>query len=364
MNNFLKMIKKKSFLKKQINSKTSIYLVFFLFFVACGLILVEHLTYSLEWQGKLAHNYKICDFKNKLTGLCVELEQDENVWPVALMIDNNPDAWPQFGLSKADLVYSTLVEGGATRLMAVFTSGEIAKIGPIRSARPYYLTWAKETDALYGHSGGSIESIQKIAEYKVLNLEEATSYGPNYFWRDNTGGYFAPHNLFTSSSRLQKAREDFDLTGQNLIFSNWFFDNNFTIGQSIANEISIDYSPGVLFDVFYKYSTSSETYLRFQNVAPHIDGLYNSHVETVNLIIQFVAIEKHLDAEDRLRIETTGNGIAFVFIDGKKITGVWQKDSVETRTKFYTESGENIIFKPGNVWIEIVPGDREVLIRN
>ena len=154
--------KKKSFLSKKISSKTSLTLVFFLFLISFGLIVIAYVGYDIQFESELVHNEKMCEFKNMLTGFCVNSKEDENIWPIALMVDNNPDAWPQFGISKADLVYSTLVEGGATRFMAIFTSKQLSKIGPVRSARPYYLTWAKGINALYGHSGGSAEAIQKI----------------------------------------------------------------------------------------------------------------------------------------------------------------------------------------------------------
>ncbi len=354
--------KKKSFFNKKISSKTSLALVFFLFLISFGLIIITYVNCDVQFGSNIVHNEKLCKFRNILTGLCVDSKEDENIWPIALMIDNNPDAWPQFGISKADLVYSTLVEGGATRFMAVFTSKQLSKIGPVRSARPYYLTWAKGVDALYGHSGGSAEAIQKIKEYGILNLEEATNYGPKYFWRDDTGGYYAPHNLFTSSSRLEKARQDFELSGQKLDYMSWFFNSRPTLSEESGQEIEIDYSPGVLFDVEYIYSTSTNSYLRYQNESPHIDALDNSQVSTKTLIIQFVPEEKHLDVEDRLRIDTIGQGDALVFIYGKKVEAKWKKESVISRTKFYTLDDTDIIFAPGNIWIEVVPENREVII--
>ncbi|MFH1610661.1 MAG: DUF3048 domain-containing protein, partial [Patescibacteria group bacterium] len=355
--------KKKNFFRKTISSKTSLALVFFLFLIFIVLIIVSYIDCDIQFESHVVHNEKMCEFKNILTGICVDSKEDENIWPVALMIDNNPDAWPQFGISKADLVYSTLVEGGATRFMAVFTSKQLSKIGPVRSARPYYLTWAKGIDALYGHSGGSAEAIQKIKEYGVLNLEEATNYGPKYFWRDDVGGYYAPHNLFTSSSRLEKARQDFELSGEELEYIKWFFGSKPTSGDESGLSININYSPGVLFDVEYIYSTSTNSYLRFQNESPHIDALDNSQVSVKNLIVQFVPKEEHLDSEDRLGMETIGSGDARIFIQGKNIQGKWKKDSVSLRTKFYTLNDKEIVFTPGNIWVEVVPENREVEVK-
>lgn len=308
-----------------------------------------------------------CEIRRKLDGMCTENGQ-ENLWPVAIIIDNHPDSWPQHGLSKAQLVYNTLVEGDATRMMAAFSSDEeIEKIGPVRSARPYYLTWAKGLSALFGHSGGSPEALEKIKEYKIIDWEEATTYGPLYFERDHTK--LSPHNLFTSNEKINAARIDWELFDKVPTYQVWQF--NTTTSTQISPEISpemidniyINYSPGVLFDVEYKYNTSSEVYLRFQNNKPQIDDLTNEQITVKNLIIQFVPEEIHLDKEDRLQIKTIGQGKAWIFYGGKMIKGIWVKNSLEERTMFYNnEDGKEIIFLPGNIWIEVVPGAREVMI--
>lgn len=303
-----------------------------------------------------------CDVMRKLDGVCVK-KGDENLWPVALMIDNHPDSWPQSGLSQAQLVYNTLTEGGHTRLMAVYTTAsEIEEIGPVRSARPYYLTWAKGLDALYGHSGGSPEAIKKIKSYGILNWEEATSYGPDYFWRDDTK--VSPHNLFTSNEKIQQARIDWELADKVPEYWAWKFATNTATEliqeQSTEQSIYIDYSPGVLFDVEYKYDGVTQTYLRFQNQSPQIDALTGEQIRVKNIIIQFVPEEIHLDVEDRLAIETTGIDKAWIFYNGQMIEASWAKKEISNRTYFSGPNGREVIFQPGNIWIEVVPGDRNV----
>lgn len=306
-----------------------------------------------------SNDAKDCLFKNQLNGVCL-LGEQKNQWPVAIMIDNHPDAWPQFGLGKASLVYSTLVEGGATRLMAVFSNTEALKIGPVRSARPYFLTWAKEINALYGHSGGSFEALDKIKKYEIINLEEATSYGPLYFYRDKSKA--APHNLFTSAKNLSLALNDFNLASSTSSFVNWKFSVDANMTVQSAQNISIDYSGMDLFDVAYSYNTTTDLYLRFQNNKPHLDGLNDKQIAVQTVIIQFVPEEIHLDAADRLQIDTLGEGRALIFYHGKQLIAHWSKKMVTDRTIFYTENNEEVIFPPGNVWVEVVPGKRDVLV--
>jgi len=346
---------------KGLSKITSIILVFFLFLI--GFSFYYFYLFDETGDNSLIKNKspQDCFFRRKIDGLCVNSKEETNPWPVALMIDNHPDSWPQYGLSAAPLVYSTLVEGGNTRLMAVYAGDEAEKIGPIRSARPYYVSWAKEINALYGHSGGSTEAIEKIREYQVLNLEEATSYGPFYIWRDRTGEFFAPHNLLSSTEKIEKALVDFNLATSTSSYQAWQFDEHASSTVDRALEIKIDYSAGSLFDIEYKYNTTTAMYLRYQNNEAFIDRLTGEQFGIKNVIIQFVPAEIHLDAEDRLRIETLGQGKAWIFYDGKISQGRWIRNKVNERTKYFDEFGQEMIFKPGNTWIEVVPGEREVI---
>ncbi|MBU4361004.1 DUF3048 domain-containing protein [Patescibacteria group bacterium] len=351
-------------MKKRIKNNKIILssLIALVFLISLGIYFYYSQTIDyIEKNFNLTNEKTDCKFIRRLDGMCVN-KNSTNLWPIAVMIDNHPDAWPQSGLSQAQLVYSTLAEGGATRLLAVFTTNKsMAKIGPVRSARPYYLTWAKELNALYTHSGGSPEALQKIKDWEILNLEEITSYGPLYLWRDKNK--FSPHNLFTSNERLELARQDWELKDKTPNYRAWQFSKDATQGNEKITNITINYSPGILFDVEYNYNTTTNSYLRFQNNAPHIDALINEQISVKNLIVQFVPEEKHLDAEDRLHIETLGSSKAWIFLNGQIIKGKWVKENLETRTIFYNESGDEITFLPGNIWVEVAPENRKVEIK-
>jgi hypothetical protein len=351
-------MKKKNKLPKLIKIEIIASLTLAIFLLVC------HLAYRVLYGGKITtktEEIKIeaCQNQRLLDGICLVGGLAQN-YPVAVMIDNHPDAWPQFGLSRAQIVYNALVEGGQTRLMAVYAGGLAERIGPVRSARPYYLGWAKELDAFYGHSGGSPEAIDVIKKNNIKNLEEATGYGPLYFWRDKK--FAGPHNLFTSTKNLEQAIIDFGLATSTPLVASWQFSDHPTASAKAAQKISITYSTLGIFDVAYQYSTSTNNYLRFQNNAPFVDALDNKQVEVKNLIVQFVPAEIHLDAADRLRINTIGAGSAFVLFNGQIIRGTWQKNNFDSRTKFFDDSGQEIVFPPGNIWVEVVPGERTVTV--
>lgn len=354
------MIKK----QKRLLKKTMIWwLITGVFFILLStyLILIHRLDQKIGTLiSEITNEKNSCKFTRRLDGVCVNKEA-KNLWPVAIMIDNHPDAWPQFGIAQANLVYNTLVEGGHTRLMAIFAGQEkIEKIGPVRSARPYYLIWAAELNAIYGHSGGSPEALEKIKEWQILDWNEITSYGPEYFERDYN--YETPHNLFTSNEKIAQARVDWELSDKIPEYTPWQFKTNATSTTEVTTIIKIDYTSGSLFDVWYEYNTSTQKYLRFQNEDPYLDGLTEEQVGVKNLIIQIVPEEEHLDAEDRLHIDTLGEGKAIIFYNGKMVQGSWKKKFLEERTIFYDDQNQEIVFEPGNIWVEVVPETREVKI--
>src|SRR5262245_56343791 len=125
--------------------------------------------------------------------------------PMAVMIDDLRPARPQSGLSQADVVWQAPAEGGIPRYMAIFQTELPKAIGPVRSSRYYYITWAAEWRALYAHAGGSPQALDVLrrrgpGQY-VYNADEFR-WGTRYFHRIRTR--FAPHNLYTEGSSLRK----------------------------------------------------------------------------------------------------------------------------------------------------------------
>ena len=102
--------------------------------------------------------------------------------PIAVMIDNHNGAWPQAGLNQAYMVYEIIVEGGETRLMALFKGVTVDKIGPVRSSRHYFLDYAMENDAIYAHFGWSPQAKSDISKYSINNINGITE-SSSTFWR-------------------------------------------------------------------------------------------------------------------------------------------------------------------------------------
>ncbi len=274
--------------------------------------------------------------------------------PLALMIDNATSARPQSGLDKANVVYEVLAEGGITRFLAVYSTQESDNVGPIRSARPYFITKALEHNAIYVHAGESPDAARFIREERIDDINELVHYQP--FWR--TQNRIPPHNLYTSTEQLREEaqklgyvemvnREDFQFgTDSDEILS----------GREV-DRIDIRYNAD--YSVSYQYVPETKNYNRFINGEPHIDAETGRHLQAKNIIIQN-SERKVLDNEGRLAIDFTGEGSGLVIFNGKSEEITWAKDSVDSQTLYYDQEGDLLAIQPGNVWIQVIHPDTEV----
>ncbi len=287
---------------------------------------------------------------------------EENPYPSAVIIENHPDARPQFGLAQANLVYEAEAEGGITRFLAIFAGGQnLKKIGPVRSARPYFVGWARGLSALFAHSGGSPEALAQIAQENIFDLNEF--YNEKYFWRDKSKN--APHNLFTSSEKLDKYLE---LKNKKQgTFLSWRFkdDENREGLSSEASELSpvggiaINFkSPE--FAVKWKYDARNNDYVRYMGGQAHIDAS-GKDIRAKNIAIMYVKA-RVIDEKLRLKMEYIGTGKAFICLDGKCEEGEWRKKTDASRIRFYKKNGKEFIFNAGITWIEAVRPEINVII--
>lgn len=331
--------------------------VFLIIAIVClFLIPTEKLTEEIEYnKGKEILDGKIIDLvERKIDGSLVELGS-EDLYPIAIMIENHWDARPASGLSRANLVYEAITEGGITRFLAVYANynEEIKKIGPVRSARPYYVDWVSELDALYMHCGGSNEALANIKNYGIEDLNEF--YYGGYYWRSSRP---RPHNIYTSSELISKALKLKSLNKQKGDYESWKFkeDNKKEDRPESAN-IVIDYGKPEFF-VQWVYDKENNEYIRQMAGEEHQDE-DSSQIRAKNIIVQYTKMWV-IDDYGRKKIETVGEGNAIVFSDGQAIEGIWQKEKRTSRTKFYNEFDEEIEFNRGITWIQVVPNGYEV----
>ena len=297
-----------------------------------------------DQNGQLNNNKQF--FYSLLDGKIIDQEEDKNPF-VALMIDNFIDSRPVSGINSTSIVYEVPVEAGITRFMGIFELNNLPeKIGPIRSARPYFAGLAEEYEAIYAHAGGSPQVINELKEkkYNIFNLDEISANGI-YFWRDNSR--ISPFKLYTSRDLINKFIQKKGIANYS-DFRPWYFQYQVEKNDDSANqrvEIGSYKEP-----VLWKYDSEQKIYLRYQNNKPYLD-VDNNQVSTVNLIVQKTPIIV-IDAIGRREIKIRGRGTAYIYMNGEKIDGNWIREN--NRTIFYDQEGGEIKFLRGNIWIEII----------
>ncbi len=302
--------------------------------------------------------------RRTLDGVLVERGKGkENTAIAGVMVENMIEAQPISGIADASLVFEAVAEANITRFLAYFIldAGQPSfVIGPVRSARPYYLDWAAEFNTLYAHVGSApaaYEMLRKKGVPGVYDLDQW--YESQYYSR--VANHPAPHNVYTSTEFLKRAYD-----AQHLLpkFQSWRFKNDAPPDlRGTVADIRVGYSAP--YDVGWKYDKAANQYGRFQwtrpsasggsvgQVGPHKDAKGKA-IAAKNIAVAFQKMEV-LDAIGRKKFTTIGEGKAFVFQDGRVVTGVWKKPSAQERMRFYNAQDSEVEFNAGTTWIEIVP---------
>lgn len=285
-------------------------------------------------------------------------DRELNPQPFAVMIENLTVVRPQSGLSFAPVVYETLAEGGITRFMAIFSDEDLEKIGPVRSARPYYLEWSSEYDAVYAHAGGSPQALEAISGLGIDSLNAISGEG-RFFYRDSSR--YAPHNLFTTTELLALAIRDKGLEEKVVDFESWKFKDDAALEERATpgSGIRIGWSSPA-YQSSYSYDREQNVYLRNNGGGAHTDALTGNQIAVKNVVVLRIPEEQAAGEKGRIFLDVTGEGEAWILRDGFVIQGTWNKEDREGRTRFYTEAGEEIELNRGNTWIHVVPGDRPI----
>ncbi len=271
--------------------------------------------------------------------------------PIMAIIDNNVGTEIQAGLDRATIVYEYPVEGGITRLLALFYDKLPSRIGPIRSARPYLINKAKEYNALLLHAGASPQGYEILENTDLYNLDEF--HYPEAYWRDEEG--IIPHNLYTGWPYLEEYIGEISRANYSQRYpflSTSLVDDPVDRGMEVTIKFSRDY------EVKYGYEKWEGYYHRYVNGKPHILENRNN-VKVDNLIIQFVQTEI-ADEEGRMQVFQEGSGPMLFFRDGRVIEGIWLKVGPGW-TSYLDNNGRLIGFNAGVTWVEMVPLDREVI---
>ena len=285
------------------------------------------------------------------------VDTSSNSRPYAVMINNLNAARPYHsGLQDAYLVYEIIVEGGITRMMAVFKDKNTARIGSVRSSRHYYLDYALENDAIYVHYGWSPQAKSDISNFKINNINGM--YDSDAFWREKLNVAYE-HTAFTSMEKIKSVANNkkYRLTTDKKLLLNYSpdeigleeFDNKLT-----ANNISIKYSNYMT--TGYTYNSSDKLYYRTANGKAHTDYITKKQYTTKNIIIAYASngvISN--DEKGRQELNNIGTGFGYYITNGLAVPITWEKKSRESQTVYKYTNGKEIVVNDGNTFIQIAP---------
>ncbi|MBU3092401.1 DUF3048 domain-containing protein [Clostridium sp. CF011] len=278
------------------------------------------------------------------TGEAVKKELLDNI-AVLVVVENSVAARPQSGLNAADIVYETMAEGGTPRFIALFQKNNAEKVGPIRSARPYFLDISKEYNLPFAHCGGSSEALVKIKNENLMSMNEMTH--ASTYWRDSLRK--TPHNLYTSTEKLRELvkRKDFvKAPTVKLKFDKGYWDNaKSPKAIDVLLKINKNYNTGYNYkDGLYLKSMDGKSSTNKENKLP---------LAFKTIVVQITSIKKQADGQ-HLDISLVGKGDGYVISNGKFIKMHWAKKDATSQTLLTDEGGNNLPLNPGKTCWNIV----------
>ena len=283
-----------------------------------------------------------------LTGEWID-ESLANHRPVCIMINNIIDAIPQSGIGSADVIFEFKVEGSLTRLLAVFKDyDDITKLGPVRSARHYYVEMADMLDGIYCHFGWSPLAEQRIPELGVNNINGLFYEGLVYY-RDSSR--YAPHDVYTNGEMINDGidAENYSrdyIKNHDKVFAFNQEDKKLGSGKT-ANTIKTAYAHN---SPWFEYDAETGLYNRFQYSVAHIDDQTGEQLKFKNVIVM-LAQYTSLDGVDHQDLNWDKGGKAFYATDGEYIEITWKLDNGVL--KFFTEDGKQLKMNPGKTFVAV-----------
>ncbi len=282
----------------------------------------------------------------------IDTESDSR--PVAVMINNHPLAVPNHaGLQDAYITYEIVVEGGLTRLMAVFKDQNTARIGSVRSSRHYYLDYVLENDAIYTHFGYSDIAKNDISALGINNVNGLTDSG---FFRDNSLNVPYEHTAFTSMENILNVARNkgYRMTSSKktlLNYSPTLINLEKENGSIKAYNVSINYSYSQ--NTSYTYDEVNKNYKRFINGNPHVDAITKNQYTYKNIIV--LKVENYSLDGYLQNLNNIGTGDGYYITCGYAIPIKWNKKARDEQTIYTDLNGNEIKVNDGNTFIQIQP---------
>jgi hypothetical protein len=346
-------------------------------------------------KGKKTNDYEalVFDANARKTEECplngAKYSKEQKSWwekhrPLGIMIENHLDARPQSGINAADVTYEAVAEGGITRTLNVYYCQDAGIVGPVRSARTYFMDYISEYGEypLYAHVGGAntpgpANALGQIGDYGWSQYNDLNQFSIGFptFKRDESrlGRQVATeHTMYSTTSRLWDVGVKRGLTEKDKEGKSWdenfvpytFKDDPALASRPESQSIHINFWGNEEYSVDWIYRKDTNEYARKNGGVAHVDRNTNKQITAKNVVVLFMRESRANDGYEgnaHMLYGTKGQGSALFYIDGEEIKGKWSKKDREARTILTDIAGDEIRFTRGKVWFEIQPLNAEVL---
>ncbi len=319
----------------------------------------------------------------------IEKDTWEKRRPLGVMIENHRDSHPQSGLSYSDVVYEAVAEGGITRFLAFFycqAAAEDVQLGPIRSARTYFIDFASEygDKPLYIHVGGAntpgpANALGQLEDYGWVGVNDINQFSVGFptFWRDYDRldrEVATEHTMYSTTEKLwsyvAKNRELTNVDKKGVAWDSKFIPYEFkedAKAETRPETVSLSFvfwNGYNDYAVQWNYDKKTNSYLRLNAGQPHMDKDNNIQLSAKNVVLLFMVEQNANDGYENnahLLYKNKGTGPAEVYQDGKKISATWQKKDRTSRLKLIdSKTGGEVKLNRGRIWFEVLPTGTKV----
>lgn len=304
---------------------------------------------------------------------------EKDVWvtrrPLAVMIENHPEARPQSGLNRADVVFEALAEGGVTRFMALFYCDAVRNevtLAPIRSARTNYVDWASGFNKpLYVHVGGAnlpgpVNALGQLSDYGWVGQNDINQFSVGYptfvrnYNRIEGKEIATEHTMVTTTEKLwavgtkrQWTNTDPKGVEWSAGYTGWSFADG-EPGKGTVNTLAYEFWEGDTdYSVKWDYDKTSNTYLRTMAGEAHKDLDTQKQIAVSNVVVLNIK-SKVVDELKHMLYNTQGTGTATLFKNGEAVEVNWSKPKRESELVFTDKKGKPVEFVKGKIWVSAV----------
>jgi len=300
--------------------------------------------------------------------------------PMGVAVENHTQSRPQSGLSSADVIYEAVAEGGITRFLSVFYCQDAKFVGPVRSARIYFIKLLEGygQNPLYAHVGGAntdgpadaLGEVDRLGWGGYNDLNQFSVPFP-IFWRDyeRLPDRDTEHTVYTNTAKLfdyaktKRGLADVDNKGTKWDkgFKKWTFkDDAKDADRGTVAKVSFGFWAQFASDygVVYNYNKATNSYARTNGGAPHLDKNTGKPLSPKNVVVVFAKESVANDGYDHgqhLLYDIIGSGTGLMFQDGKAMKITWSKKTADTSMTFTDESGKEVQFVRGQIFVHILP---------